>query len=230
MQQVPSYLLPRPSMYLSAETVDAFEDLFASIVKDLSGKPIDYRLSAPKWQFLSYIGETKAVVLHGSYNPGILMVEPRQAQDIRAFSAQRAVYATTDGIWAIFFAVLDRQRYPMGLFNACFQASLPTGEQSEPFYFFSITATALARQPWCEGAVYILPRDHFEQEPPQQQQGIEIVVPHWIGTVVTRPMARLIVGPGDFPFLDEIRGHDDQELVARATSDPDGFPWLDEGS
>ena len=45
------------------------------------------------------------------------------ANDVRAFSNQRAIYATTDGIWVIYFAILNRKLYPeMSLFNSCFQA------------------------------------------------------------------------------------------------------------
>ena len=50
--------------------------------------------------------------MHGSQNLGIEVVEPRHARDIRAFSNQEAIYATTDGIWVIYFAILNRKLYP----------------------------------------------------------------------------------------------------------------------
>jgi hypothetical protein len=34
--------------------------------------------------------------------------------------------------------------------------------------------------------------------------------------------------PEDFPFLEDIRGHDDSLLYTRAKADPEGFPWVDE--
>jgi hypothetical protein len=226
--QAPAYLLPQPPMARTPELLAASEQLVRAMTTAPPGQFVDYHLPFAKWQFLSCIGESHGVVFHGSGDPTIQQVEPRQSRDIKSFSAQRAIYATTDGIWAIFFAILDLRRYPMSLFNTCLRAKLAADQLSEPLYFFSIAQAALACKPWCEGAVYILSREQFEQEPPQSYSGIEIVIPHWLSTVPAMPIAKLRVGPKDFPFLAQIRGHDDQKLVARALADPNGFPWLDD--
>ena len=223
--QAPSYFLPRPPIDRNPDALAAYEQLYQATALD---QFIDYQLPYPKWEFLTHISETKDVVFHGSSNTHIDVVEPQQAHDIREFSAQRAIYATTDSIWVIFFAILDRKKYPMSLFNSCLQARISPNQLSDPLYFFSITQSALICKPWCVGAVYILPRFYFKQEPPQQHQGMEIIFPHWIGNVPSKPIAKLLVGPDDFPFLDQIHGHYDQKLVERMKVDPDGFPWLDE--
>jgi len=218
-----TFLLPRPPFDLSPERQKAFEDLWQST---RSGDIVDYRLPYPKWQYLSYVCETKGLVLHGSQNQRISGVEPRQANDKRAFSNQRAVYATTDGIWVIFFAILDRKKYSeMTLFNSCLRARISADQLSEPMYFFSITHSVLLQKPWCEGMIYILPRRHFEQEASQQVQGVEIVLPHWISSLPADPAAKLHVGPQDFPFLAQIHGHNNEKLVQLAATDPSGFPW-----
>ncbi|MFU8772865.1 MAG: hypothetical protein ACNA8H_10655, partial [Anaerolineales bacterium] len=80
-------------------------------------------------------------------------------------------------------------------------------------------------KPWCAGAIYILPRKFFQQEPPQQIQGVEIIFPHWVSSNPAEPVGRLWVEPQDFPFLDQIHGHNDQKLVQLAASNPNGFPW-----
>ena len=36
----------------------------------------------------------------------------------------------------------------------------------------------------------------------------------WASTSELRPLARLTIDPGDFPFLDQVGGHDDGELIA----------------
>ncbi|MFI7013719.1 hypothetical protein [Streptomyces sp. NPDC050164] len=46
-------------------------------------------------------------------------------------------------------------------------------------------------------------------------------------SVPVKPLARLVVHPGDFPFLDQVHGHDDV-LEARVAADPGGFPWFEE--
>ena len=221
--EAPADLLHRPPLNISPVKQIAFEDLWQSRCK---GDFLDYQLPYPKWEFLSHLCETKELVLHGSQNQDIGTVEPRQANDKKAFSNQRAIYATTDGIWVIYFAILDRKKYPeMTLFNSCVCAQISADQFSEPMYFFSITYSALRQKPWTEGVIYILPRQSFEREASHKTQGVEITFPHWISPLPADPVAKLQVGPQDFPFLAQIHGHNDEKLVRLATLDPNGFPW-----
>jgi hypothetical protein len=220
-----AYLLPQPAFELTTIQQNEFEAAFAAAPP---GGWIDYRLSAPKWQFLSFLCQSKNLVLHGSQNLALDEVEPRKARDVRTFSAQDAIYATTDGIWVIFFAIVDRQNFhPLTLFNSCLNAHISSEQILGPLYFFSISHSALVQNPWCDGAVYILPRENFEREPAQQMSGVEITFPHWVSTQSSRPVAKLLVAPQDFPFLAQIRGHDDEILSQLAAVDPNGFPWPD---
>lgn len=222
--QPPSYLLPRPPLDLTPEKQAAFEDLFRSTPR---GARVNYSLPYPKWQYLTYLCEAKELVLHGSQVLDIAVVEPRQAQDARAYSNQRAIYATTDGIWVIYFAIIDRRGHPgLSLFNTCLQARIAPDQLSDPLYYFSITRSALLEKPWCEGMIYILPRQSFEQEDAQQVQGVEIVFPHWISRTPVEPLARLQVSAMDFPFLDQVHGHDNARLEQLAISDPTGASLL----
>jgi hypothetical protein len=222
---VASFLLPRPPFELTTEKKLTFEDLYLSTK---SGSLIDYHLPYPKWQYLSYLCETKELVLHGSQDQSINEIEPRQANDKKEFSNQRAIYASTDGIWVIYFAILDRKKHSkMTLFNSCLRARVSADQISDPLYFFSISHEALLQKPWCEGAIYILPRRSFEQEVTQQMQGMEITFPHWISKLPEKPVAILHVEPQDFPFLDQIHGHNDEKLVQLAAEDPGGFPWAE---
>lgn len=224
--QKPAWLLDRPTFSLTPKMTAAFDRLFEESCRNALGLPIAYDLPYPKWQFLSYLGEKKGLMLHGSHKASLPEIEPQQANDTRAISAQNAIYATTDGIWAMFFAILDRARYPMGLCNTSVRIKTGPDAWTEPMYFFSISRTALEQQPWAHGAVYILPRDGFELEPSQDWGNMHIQFPHWIGKQAAAPYARLPVEANDFPFLAEIRGHDDAVLFERAKQDPYGFPWL----
>jgi hypothetical protein len=191
-----------------------------------SGSFIDFQLPYPKWQFLSYLCTARDLVLHGSQNADIEVVEPRRAIDVRAFSAQNVIYATTDGIWVIYFAIVDRKNFqPLSLFNSCLDIRVSPDQIMGPLYFFSITRSALIQKPWCDGTVYILPRDNFEQEPAQQMLGVDILFPHWVSVKPASPIAKLNVGPRDFPFLADIHGHNDEKLVELSTANPNGFPW-----
>jgi hypothetical protein len=217
------YLLPRPPYRL---TRNQRADCEALLDATPPGAWIDYHLSCPKWQFLMHLCQGRELVLHGSQNAQIAVVRPRKAQDVRAFSAQEAIYATTDGIWVIFFAIVDREGYsPLSLFNSCLSIFLPLQQKIGPLYFFSITHTALVQDPWCEGAVYILPRGGFQQEADQSMLGARLSFPHWISSQPAEPLAKLRVGPADFPFLAQVHGHDDEILNRLYKEDPNGFPW-----
>lgn len=218
------YLLPQPSFDLSPAQQDEFASLLTSTPP---GGWIDYRSSAPKWQFLSYICQSRNLVLHGSQNVDLEIVEPRKALDVKAFSAQEAIYAATDGIWVIYFAIVDRKNFKLSLFNSCLNVRLSPAQVLGPLYFFSITHSALIQNPWCSGAIYILPRENFEQEPPQQMMGVEIIFPHWVSPKPASPVAKLHVEPQDFPFLAQVHGHDDEKVSQLMLADPNGFPWPD---
>jgi len=191
------------------------------------GSTIEYTLPYPKWQFLCHIGDRHNLMLHGSGNPDITEFEPRKSTDVNAFGNRRAVYASSDGIWAMFFAIVDRQRPVTSLLNTCDRLIDASGG-SHPYYFFSINADALPGQPWRRGTVYLLPGDSFEHEGRRRVHGIEFEGTQCASLTPVRPLGRLALDPDDFPFLTQVRRHDPAALRARAYADPDGFPWLDE--
>jgi hypothetical protein len=222
----PDYLLRRPPMPTDPETLALFEHLAEAALR-AGGGPIDYRLVAPRWQFLCHLADSREIVLHGSGNPDIELFEPRKSDDVNPFGDRKAVCAASDGLWPMYFAILDRERHPMTLVNSSMQFDLGEGRRSEPCYFFSITAAALARRPFRRGTIYLLPRRSFEQQPVLRAGDRDIHLSQWASLEAVRPLASLSVGPEDFPLLEATRGHDDAVTFARARADPAGFPWLD---
>ena len=224
---LPPYFLPRPPMPRDAGTLSAFESLCDRAMA-CGGALLDYPLDVPIWQFLSHIADTKPVLLHGSGNPAIDVFEPRQPSDVTPFGAQNAVYAASDGIWPIYFAILDRVRVPMSLVNSSMRIDRGDGARTGPYYFFSITDRALAQRPFRSGTIYLLPRQGFVQQPPERYRGWNVHLAHWASLAPVHPLARFAVQPEDFPFLAQLRGHDDESTFARARANPDGFPWVEE--
>lgn len=223
---MPAYWLRRPELCRDPGTVAAFDRLLDQALAVGPERPIDYRLGVPKWQFLTHAAERANLVMHGSGDPGIGLFEPRQPSDSNEFGNQCAVFAAVDGIWPIYYAILDRDRYPILSCNACARVCPDTGEPSDPYYFFSITDSALRQRPWRTGTVYLLPADSFEIQPPLTAGDVRIQVAQAASLAPVKPLAKLAVGPDDFPYLEQIRGHDDQLIQARIAADPDGFPWL----
>jgi hypothetical protein len=221
--EVPDYFLPRPA---AAPDVDAFEALWAAQVEPGTGGAVGYRLPDPRWQFLCWLADTKAVVLHGSGHASIEEFEPRKADDVSEFGARTAVFAASDGLWPMYFALVDRGRV-QSLVNGCAHAIDLDGGRSGDYYYFSIDQEALATHPWRPGTVYVLPRETFEPQPEEEWHGLRLASTQWASPVPVRPLARIAVRPEDFPFLDRVNGHDPEVVGVRAAADPGGFPWRD---
>ncbi|RKN03189.1 hypothetical protein [Streptomyces radicis] len=215
-------------------TLDAFDRLLDRLVHRAADgaapgevPEIDYRLAAPKWQFLRHAADRAGLVLHGSDRADLRELTPRQPGDTTEFGGQRAVFGATDGVWPMFYAVTDRTSHPMLVSTQCVHVGDPTGERHGPFWYFSITADILALSPWRAGTVYLLPPDGFVPEPSVVVRGHTVLPRQVACPAAVRPLARLAVAPEDFPFLDRIRGHDDAAIFARVEADTVGFPWLD---
>lgn len=225
--QLPDYWMPRPTARLDDAMRAAFDQLLTDAQARGPNAVIDYSLAAPKWQFLCYAAEQHNLALHGSGDASITIFEPRQANDLNEFGNQKAVYAAADGIWAMFFAILDRDHYPMTISNGCIRLVDSAGQVSDPVYIFSISQTALLEQPWRTGTVYLLPRKSFAAQAPIPFGPVEVRVAQLASFEPVTPLARLTVTPVDFPFLAQIRGHDDARLHEYAQALMTGGPWPD---
>jgi hypothetical protein len=223
--QIPDHYLRRPDTW-GASDVAAFEQLFAEYVAPRAGARIQYGIAAPKWQFLCWMTEYKNLVLHGGNGATVDTLEPRQADDVSEFGARNAVYAASDGIWPMYFAIADRT-VVTSLVNACIHLDDDQVE-TKYYYYFSINENAMTSQPWVTGNVYVLSRDTFQPEAEDTWLGRPCMPTQWASHVPVRPMATLAVTPGDFPFLKQVRSHDQQAVSDRAAQDPDNFPWLNE--
>lgn len=225
---LPDYWLPRPTIKLDDELRGAFDGLLAQTRSAGPNALIDYQLSAPKWQFLCHVADQHGIVMHGTGNSDIQVFEPRQSNDLNDFGNRKAVYGAGDGLWAMFFAIVDRQGHGMSVSNACIRLVDAAGNVSEPSYFFSISRTALPHRPWRTGMVYLLPPESFVSQAPLPFGEYEVRIPQLASLTAVTPLGRLKVRAQDFPFLDQIRGHDDARLAEYAEALQTGGPWPDD--
>lgn len=225
--ELPQYWIPHPVFTPTEDEVCVFRGVRDSFnnssqaVEDIILPP-----SITKWHFLDWIVRSGGVLLHGSVQADITMFRPRTPNDHSAddFSKQTAVYATTDSIWSIYYAVLDRSHGARHL-NACLQ--FQTGETwSELHYFFSLDRKSHARNPWRPGFVYLLPAVGFVQQPPYGVQAWTVLDPHFANQKEVRPFAKISVDPSDFPLLNSVRQHVDHEVIEAQKENLFGFPWL----
>jgi hypothetical protein len=221
---LPDYWLTRPSVNFDKTTQNAFEELWDSIIR-IGGCPtIPFTLPYPKWQFLCYLTDHYDIAVHGSGDSNIALFEPRQSNDLNEFGNQKAIYAASDGLWAMFFAIVDRERV-LSVTNACVRLADETGTFHGPYYVFSVSQAALPSEPWRTGTVYLLPRSTFITQQPMAFGSNQVYIAQLASFVPVQPLAKLTVTPADFPFLSQIRGHDDQRLQEYATALQSGAPW-----
>jgi hypothetical protein len=229
---LPDYWMERPPLSPSRSTQAAVEE-FLSLGQPggsdrlLDVDPIVHAGGITPWHFLCAVAERREIAFHGTGDPAIESFEPRQPIDFAPFGHQKAVFATTDPIWAMYYAIVDRDRHRLTLNNGCILVLDAEGRRELPYYYFSITDGALPEQPWRTGYVYFLPAETFVPQPAATYAGRAARVPQLASPVAVTPFARLRVGPGDFPFLDRIRGHEDERLAEYAQAVMTAAPWPD---
>ena len=221
---LPDYWLTRPHVNIDEAAQKTFDELLDTAINAGGCPTIEFALPYPKWSFLCHIADHNNIALHGSGEHHIPLFEPRQSSDLNEFGNQKAIYAASDGLWAMFFAIVDRERVG-SITNACVRLSDESGTLHGPYYVFSVSQSALPNQPWRTGTVYLLPRGTFITQSPMPFGSYQVQIAQLASFVPVQPLAKLTVTPADFPFLLQIRGHDDQRLQEYATALQTGAPW-----
>ena len=146
----------------------------------------------PAHEFLTHLVVRHGLLLHGSNNPELDVLEPRRARDFGTHVD--VVVAADDGIWPIFYAVVARQRVE-GVFTACMHLGrLP---RLRRFYAFRVFgADPQQETTWTQGAVYAVRRAGFWHE-----WGNE-----WLRSTEVTPVLRVLVQPDDFPLRHVVAG------------------------
>ena len=218
---IPEYWLTRPEFDLEPHR-NNFEFALEAALKTGVGQAPD----APTWAWLSWLCETQGLVAHGTGQGDIVVFEPRQSNDVGWFGNRKAVYAASDALWAMFFAIMNRPTVPMTVVNAAISVRLKS--KLEPRYFFGASRAALERNAFRDGWVYLLPVAGFEREPGGTRLGVVFESHHLACLDLVRPAFRVAVSPNDFPFLERIHTYDGVALAASVARDPNGFPWLED--
>jgi hypothetical protein len=226
---LPDYWNERPSFTAGRATEEAVDAFLQLADANGSGRLLDVdallreKPRVVRWQFLCSLAARCRIAFHGTGDPRIERFEPREPVDFAPFGRQRAVFATSDPIWAMFYAIVDRRRHGLTLNNGC----LVLEETGDVYYYFSVSRQALARRPWRTGYLYFLPVDTFVEQPGDVYAGYQARVPQLASPVAVMPLARLRVAPRSFPFLARIRGHDDERLADYARAVMTAAPWPD---
>jgi hypothetical protein len=186
--------LPPPVVAPEAEV-----EFAAAADKLLAGEAV--RVPEPRLDFLRWLAVNRPVLFHGSPRDDLRELSTeRQSRDASAWGNQRAVYASTDPVWAIYFACLRRDRGWTGTRNGSMgQAGGPLYPRS---YFFLHNRGSASPDRLGPGSLYLLSPNGFVPDEPLA--GV-IDTAHLVSHEPVEPLARLDVTPADFPFAGRIR-------------------------
>lgn len=203
-----SGVLLAPEFIPTPEKLSAFQGLLDAILANPNGTWIEYELPYPKHEFVQYVMDKDIFIFHGSNNREIETFEPVRTSvelyDKAGSGNLQAVYGTHDAFWSMFFSVVNRTQLKGTIRNGVMYFHNQQGEQLA-VYNFSISADQLPEKPWIEGALYFLPRGAFER----QRLTPDSFSNEWTSQQPVKPIAKLSIRPEDFPFLENIAGHDD---------------------
>lgn len=200
--------LPEPAVILSDDKRAVFGRAFDLMCDGSLGMVSDYDCPYPKWEYLRYLVQERGVVLHGSNRNDIEILEPLEQTDC---SGKRitAVFASRDGIWPMFFAVVNTTGYRGSLRNGCWVVG--KGSRERRFYFFSVNEEMMGDGLWTEGMLYIMAGETFESTDRRVVRFDE-----WASSEAVKPIAKLRVDPEDFPFLGQVARHREGESMLRS--------------
>lgn len=161
----------------------------------------------PRLDFLRWLAENRPVIFHGSPRDDLRELSTeRRSRDSTAWGNQQAVYASTDPVWAIYFACLRRDQGWSGTKNGSL------GKAGGPLYprryFFLHNRGSASPDRFGPGSLYLLSPSTFVADEPLAGA---IDTAHLVSREPVKPLARLDVTPEDFPFRNRLRYYRDGE-------------------
>jgi hypothetical protein len=100
---IPEYWLSRPEFDL-----EPYQNDFGFALEEALKTGVGQAPDVPTWAWLSWLCDTQGFVAHGTGQADITIFEPRQSNDVGWFGNRKAVYAASDALWAMFFAIMNR--------------------------------------------------------------------------------------------------------------------------
>jgi hypothetical protein len=185
--------LPPPAV--GPETVEKFGSVADEL---LAGRAPE--IPEPRLDFIRWLAENRPVVFHGSPRDDLVELSTeRRSRDATAWGNQRAVYASTDPVWAIYFACLRRDDGWTGTRNGSM------GRAGGPLYprryFFVHNRGSASPDRFGPGSLYLLSPSSFVSD--EALAGV-IDTAHLVSHDPVEPLARIDVAPDDFPFANRI--------------------------
>ena len=182
----------------------AFDALLASSLLHGRNSLIDYHLPYPKLDFLNYLCDWGGYVAHGSINHELEVLQPiRFSTDSGEFGRREQIFCSPDGIWAMWFAILDKAKCKLTE-NGCVRVG--SGPKRIKYYHFDLPVRCKYDPPFVEGMIYLANATDFPfHRTFPLLDWFDAEIEEWGSTNPVTPLARLAVKPDDFPYLDRVQ-------------------------
>lgn len=181
-----------------------FNRLFNTYLLHQAKRPIEYDLPYPKIDFINYLCDWRGLVAHGSNLPDLTLLEPvRQSTDASEFGNRQQVFASPDAIWAMWFAILDKDKFHTTR-NGCI--GIGSESKREKYYHFELERTLKDRFPFTTGTLYFFRADDFATR--HRNRALNLFggeIEEWGSAEPVKPIAKIRVEPQDFPYLDQVQ-------------------------
>lgn len=193
-----------PVVELNEEKISAFNEILEAHLSDRKTIDLHYTLPYPKWEFLHYLTSNEKYLLHGSSRARIDQLKPGPQSDWSG-KPIKAVFATSDPIWSIFFATLNTKSLGGSIRNGGFLVE--ASNELKRYYFFSVHAASELAKLWTQGTVHIIDRKDFTSN------SVAVRFDEWHHLEPVPVTARIDVNAEDFPFSNSVSAHQDGETV-----------------
>lgn len=198
-----SRLPSAPPLQLDSATDARYAAYTCDVVDSAAGAIVDP--PGPVADYLRYLARSRSVLFHGTQHD-LTELQPLQSNDVADFGNQQAVYASSDPLWSMFFALVLRGP----TFRSMRNGSMSTLRVPEHrFYFLSVDvgeADSVTQPGW----IHVVPKDGFTAQPPFLRL---VDSAQWASTRSVKPIARFAVAPEDYPLLAAIRRHTKDESM-----------------
>lgn len=197
-------LLRRVVTPVDATRQKAFDTLLETALAGSPSAALRYDLPYPKSEFLTYACDWRGFVAHGSPLGGLETLEPiRKSSDTSEFGNRQQIFASPDALWAMWFAILDKEKVRQTR-NGCVRQGSGSGRVK--YYHFELPAANRVDPPFAAGTIYLARAADFpDKRPFALLDWFNAEIEEWGSTRPVAPLTRLAVSPQDFPYLDQVR-------------------------
>lgn len=198
-----------PGVLIDAAKKAYFDTLLSQARSQPRVMDVEWNERFVRHEFIWYAVECCGLLARGANQADFEIFEPIDGKD--CFDRPvKAVFASPDAAWPMFFALVDRQNPHLCCFWGDALWAQPDEGPPRKVYACAINREAFENSPYITGCVYLLPSENFH--PVLSDQGRLTL--ESISETSVRPLARITITAQDFPFRDIVQPFAFKDLMA----------------